>query len=218
MEQRVEKALMFVLLFLVAMVGWQLHSRSNQIEQLQLDLRQSYLVSENLAAQNSVTVLEKGYWQRRALQMNIERDSLAEELDQRPVVETIITVEVPADTVYAPAVSQDSIIVSQFDDSILTAEVKYRPAPMTMSLDYQIKPITLNVGVRCAPVDTVSLAHPAIITIEEGVQPMTFTVEEGVIDPEVCNPVPVGNPGHGFHLRSAVIGAVAVLGILLIGR
>jgi hypothetical protein len=211
------KALAGVLFALCCILGFHNYRFRGDVERLEHQAYAASLNAENQIALANLTFLESGLWQKRAEQYQIQRDSLAERLDQRPVVETVVTVEVPGDTVYAEAVSQDSVVSAQFDDSVLTAEVKYRPAPMTMSLDYQIKPITLNIGVRCAPRDTVSFANPAIITVEDG-ENMTFTVEEGVIDPEVCNPAPVKRTGSGFNLKSALLGSAATLSILLIGR
>lgn len=215
-EQKAKLVFFLCLGVIVALLAYENHRLENEARNLRNEVRTSRLATENAIALSEITVLETDQWRRRAAQAELERDALAEELDERPVVETVVTVEVPAGVIEAPVDTVTRTVA--FEDDWLAAEVEYRPVDVAAVLHYQIKPITLKVGVRCGAIDSFSQVRPAIVTVEQGQLPITIIIEEATIEPDVCNAPVVVQEDGGFDLKSAALGAAGVLGILLIGR
>jgi hypothetical protein len=207
----------------VGILAFQLNGARNDVRKYREAARSAGIHAENQIALLADAAEIHGQLRDRAVQAELERDGLAKELDERPVVETVIEVQVPAATVEADPVEVDSASVHlTFEDEWLTAEVEFRPVDVTATLNYQIAPISIRIGARCGAVDPISGVRPAIITIDR-IDPapregMEIVVSDSQISPDICNPVILLDESGGFDLKSAGLGALAVLGTLLIGR
>jgi hypothetical protein len=218
-RDRITAAFLILVSLLAVWQAWEKRGMQNEINTLRSEVRVARLATENSLALNEVMSVYADQWRRRATQYKLELDDAARELKERPVVETTVTVTVPAAQVEDPEPEvSDSAVTMTFEDDWLTAEVEYRPVDVMATLSYELKPITLKIGVRCGSLDTVSMVRPAIVTVEQGLLPVTISIEEANIDPDVCNAPVVVQEDGGFDLKSAAAGAAGVLAILLIGR
>jgi hypothetical protein len=218
-RDRITAAFLILVSLLAVWQAWEKRGMQNEIDTLRSEVRVARLATENSLALNEVMSVYADQWRRRATQYKLELDEAARELEERPVVETTVTVTVPAAQVEDPEPEvSDSAVTMTFEDDWLKAEVEYRPVDVMATLSYELKPITLKIGVRCGSLDTVSMVRPAIVTVEQGLLPVTISIEEANIDPDVCNAPVVVQEDGGFDLKSAAAGAAGVLAILLIGR
>ena len=207
----------------IGFLSFQLSHARSEASKYREAARAAGIMAENQLALAADQMVIAGQLRDRAVQAEVARDSLAGALEERPVIETVVRVEVPAETVEAEPLIADSVIQAHFEDEWLTADIEIRTVDVTATLDYQIAPISIRIGARCGRLDPVTGVRPAIITIDR-VDPapregMEIVVSGSTISPDVCNPVVVvPSESRGFDLKSAGLGALGVLGVLLLGR
>lgn len=212
--QRYVIAALCILLAAAAGTIWYLNFRNNNYKRAAVA---ATMALENAYALNAETYQEADQWRQRAVQMEVERDSLARSLDERPVVETVVYVDPePNETEAAEVLTFPDTVKLTFDDPVLSAEVLYRPAIPSALLRYDIKPMLFEFGVRCGPANQIGF-RSVIVTLENTL-PMDVDIQAARTDPEVCNAnVLDDGGGGGFGWKSAALGVVTgFLGALLI--
>lgn len=221
MRTYITRAGVVLALALTGFFAVQAHLARSDVAKYREAARRAGLYAENATAMAAENYRVADQWRQRAMQVEVERDSLAQELEERPVVETVVVLD--PDPAMIDAGSEDiadegEAVVLNFEDEWLTAEVEYRPVDVTASIRYDLKPIRFTVGARCGAIDPASGVRPAIITIDQGQAPLEITIEHAEIDPEVCNAAVEVVEDGGFDLKSAGLGALGVIAtILLIG-
>jgi len=195
-------------------LGLQIRSLRGELAESRREVRAVGLRADSLAAELDTTRLVAGQFRRRAVQTEIERDSLAVALEERPVVETTVTLD-PEPVVDTVEVAfNDSTLHSKFEDETLIAEVTFRQVPEARwraEWTVDIKPIALSVGVRCGPVSQTTGVRPVQVTVEAELTEVDIT--ESRADPEVCNPEPPDKSGGGF-LKGVLSGVALALTVI----
>jgi len=203
------------LLALVAGVGGYISHLQGERAELAEYLRVAGLHADALEVSLDTTRLVAGRWERRATQVQIERDSLETALEQRPVVETVVTASAPAvvDTVFAEMT--DSLLFSRFETELAIAQVQVqRFAPYEVEWILEVKPIVFELGVRCGPANRTTGIRSVEVTVE--VELYDIDIDGSKIDPEVCNPSTLATRGTGGNSfwRGVGVGALAVVAAL----
>ena len=157
-----------------------------EITQVRVDARVSFIERMNTVARLDTTIHLADQYRRLAEQVEIERDSLAVALDERPVLETTIEIKtVEVDTVATVTRVQDTIFVEYVDSAIsISAQVVATP-PFRNSLHYILAPIHLTVSGRCGSPDLLGHRTATISVATE----YRVDVNHAQLDPELCNPI-----------------------------
>lgn len=210
--------------WLLGKLGWQqyliitlattLAAMSYRADLMARRARDAGIQTENLLAALDSTRLVGDQYRRRAAQAELERDELAQELDERPVLVTTVTLDpepVSTDTLSLAATSATDTLRFEHIDDLLTAEITVGLAvPQWAVLKYDLQPIRLTVGARCGPANDVGVRTALITASAEG---RTVDVERAQVDPDLCNPVDSRDHGGGFGSFIKGIG-VGVFGVL----
>ena len=195
-------------------IGGYISHLQGENEELTEYLRISGLHADALEAELDTTRLVAGQYRRRAQQTEIERDSLETALEERPVVETVVTASAPVqvDTVFAE--TTDSTLHSRFETELAIAQVSIqRFEPYEVEWILEVKPIVFSVGVNCGVANRITGVRSVQVTVE--VELYEIDIDGSKIDPEVCNPsTPPSAGGGGNFWRGVGFGVVSVLGIL----
>lgn len=187
------KSRMIVPVLLVAVIGamgWMLRSKHMQ-------LRTATLVTDSIAAVADTTrLVAVDTWQRRALQAEIERDSLDLALDTRPVVQSVAQVQI--DTVFIDGDS--NVEVDEFDVRRVSFDVRQEPVTATvavtvppppdtahLNMTTTIDPIPINMHIVCSIIDDGGGVHAASVRVE-GPPWADIGLENLVTEPDVCSP------------------------------
>lgn len=217
---KVATVVLLVLAARLAYLEWQL-------ERARSDVRELALRTDSLEAELDTTRLvllsadsQVATWQRRAVQTELERDSIDRALKLRPVVRIAAKVDPKPDTATATVALEDSMRVSShFDRPAYQAhvEVTIIRDSARIALVVDVKPILLEVRVGCGGAGTsaghirtasVALSAPAWATVELG------RLEQ---DPDVCNAeLQPNEPGWKTPAKVlAGVGVGVIAGLLL---
>ena len=156
------------------------------------EARASFLAHENTAARLDTTRLVADQYRREAEQHEIARDSLATALNERPVVETQVTIHSHSidtivvekqDTVTTERSIPDTLRVD-YADSVLSIHAGISTYfPYSAALRYELAPISLIVGGRCGVPDPLGY-RTATITVQTA---LDVDVDQAQLDPDLCN-------------------------------
>jgi hypothetical protein len=140
-------------------------------------------------------------YQRRIVQVELERDEVERELGERPVVrlpgEVVLdTIYLKADTVYAGEESTDSLQTYDFSGEDYpfgysgNAEIfPYRYSGNFRVSVFQTDPVGISARVTCRPVEGGVDAASVTFIAED---PFRIIPGQVMQDPGICNPEPVG--------------------------
>lgn len=204
-------------LFVVIMgLGLQVKMLQGDLQDARERVRLVGVLAENRKAELDSTRVVAGQFRRLAVQTEIERDSLAQELDERPVVEVPVVVENEpvVDTVQAELT--DSTAYSSIETDLLIAEVEIDlHPPYVATWNVEVRPIRMLVGVRCGPVSQDTGIRPVQVTVEA--EPWEVDIGRPRTDPEVCNPTPPEEDGGGFWkgVGAGALGVVTILAVFM---
>jgi len=202
------------LIILVGSAGAYVQGLRSDLAETRAELRTTGLYADALEAELDTTRLIAGQHRRRALQVEIERDSLAQALDERPVVEIPVVVQLPPQVDTIQAEMTDSTAYSKLDDESFVAEVTIQLTPPFLAeWKVEVKPVRALVGVRCGPVSQSTGVRPVRVTVETEL--WDVEIGEAQADPEVCNPEEP-DPGGGNFWKGVGVGALAIISLGLI--
>ena len=196
----------------VGLLGWQYTT----INSLREQVRAVGMVADSVEAANDTTRLVADQYRRRAVQTEIERDSLARALRERPVVETTVTInpEPVVDTVEVVAVG-DTILSSRFEDDLFIADVSFKlriDDTWIASWNVDVQPVEMLVGIRCGPVSETTGIRPVQVTAQA--EPWEVSISDSRVDPDVCNAAAPDT--HSSFLKGVGAGALAILTLAII--
>ena len=201
-------------------MGVQIKYLQSQVENAQKEKQRIGLVADSLLAELDTTRLVADQFRRRAIQVEIEKDSLALALDERPVVETTVflTAEPINETSEVVVAEEDSSSYarSSFENEVVIAAVEFRmaPLPRIATWEIQMKPIEAMVGVRCLPMSTSTGVRPVEVVV--AAPPFDVQIGGSQIDPTVCNaPPPPAKVSAGFF-GGLLSGVLTMVGVMLI--
>ena len=172
------------------------------------------IVAENAraAAESNMRVADQ--WRQRAVQSELESDSLATVLEETILAQATVTITPEPVTATTPAQVGPEYAVADYIDEQLAASVRIKLVDQTAEWRFAITPIPLTVTARCGPLSEDTGVYPALITVEA--QRLPTVITEAVVDPSMCNPVEVLPMDQGgSFLSGLVVGAGAVLGVAL---
>lgn len=193
----------------IGLVGWQQHT----ISELRSEVRAVGIRADSLEVELDTTRLMGDQYRRRALQAELEQDSLARELQERPVVTTtvVMSAEPVVDTVVAEVT--DSTAYFKFDGEYVVAEVAIQLTPPLLSeWHVEVKPVKATVGVRCGPVSKTTGVRPVQVTVQAA--PWEVDILDPQVDPKVCNPPPP--PENRSFWKGFGAGALSVIALAFI--
>jgi hypothetical protein len=171
----------------------------------------------NVQARADTTAMVAGSYRRQTEQLEVERDSLARSLNERPVVEVPIEVDpvVVTDTLVLEQEGADSVSFSYSDD-LLDARVRVRLTPSVLGLlEYDIRPIRLGLSVRCT--NRNEFGARSAITQVTPTPHLPVTIDRGSVDPELCNPSVVApSSGWSSKVKWSVGGAIVAAVVFLV--
>lgn len=212
-------AWVYVVAALVAAIGVQeLQKRSLRAENVELALDLDRSQAEKDSTRRVLRGLKGAFafWQRRAFQTTLERDSLDEALGQesrarlaaelqvdslRATAEALVVVDTVTDTRSA------SFDVRQ-EPFTVAADIRLPPPPSAGEIDLgvDVDPVALGVRLTCGESDGRVRPASVLLTTPEW---LTARVDSVRQDPEVCNPGILDGPDDGTWVPSWLVAPAA---------
>jgi hypothetical protein len=165
---------------------------------------------QNYRAAQETTVRIEDRFRRLVEQRELKADSLQRELDERPVVRTVVTITPDSAVVEVPAETEivDSIATYLYETSVADVRVKVdwvtQDPPVITVLP---KALVVNVDVACSD------AGPVIdVRTARGDE---VEIARSLIEPRVCNPPPENNSGRRGFLYGFAAGVVTLTAALV---